>query len=57
MGIGEYGTAWEVAHIACIYAKVTEALGLKHRQDLYSAKAVGELQCQCFNPLKQEALV
>ena len=51
MSIGEW-TVWEVAHIACIYAKATEALELRHKQDLYSAKAVGELHVPVLQCIK-----
>ena len=53
MSIGEW-TVWEVAHIACIlvYAKATEALELRHRQDLISAKAVDELHVPVLQSIK-----
>ena len=34
---------WEAAIIACVGAEATEAVELRHRPDLYSAKAVGEV--------------
>ena len=45
-------TVWEVAHIACIYAKATEPLQLRHRQDLYSAKVVGEFHVPVLQSIK-----
>ena len=51
MSIGGW-KVWKVAHIACIYAKATKALELRHRQDLYSAKAVGELHVQLLQSIK-----
>ena len=51
MTIGEW-IVWEVAHIACIYAKATVALKLRHRQDLYSANAVGELHVPVLQSIK-----
>ena len=55
-GVGVW-TVWKAAHIACVGAEATEAIELRHRQGLHSAKAVGEPYVPVLQSIKAESVI